>query len=105
MDKYTLKSHVGIILSDMKLIFKSDWIKCLIVGTFAIPVLSKLLLSDSISYLDSFIENPIYFIAIILAATKIIQLKIQIELKAPPISAAAFATLLALIYYGFLLLV
>ena len=100
--KLTIKDYFAIVLSDIKLILKSDWAKCLIVGMFAIPVMSKLFLGDSISYLEGFIENPLYGIAIILAATKVMQLKVQVQLKAPSMSAAVFAVVLALVYYGFL---
>ncbi len=102
--KPSLKRYAEIFFYDMKLILKSDWIKCLIVGMFAIPIMSKLFLGENISYLEHFTKNPLYFVTIILAAMKVIQLKIQVNLKAPPASAAVFAILLGAIYYGFLLL-
>lgn len=103
--KLTIKDHIAIVLSDIKLILKSDWAKCLIVGMFAIPIMSKLFLGDNISYLDGFMKNPLYGIAIILAATKVIQLKVQVQLKAPAMSATVFAVVLALVYYGFLFVI
>lgn len=100
--KLSTKNHIKIIIHDLNLISKSDWVKCLIIGMFAIPFITKLFLGDNITYLQTFVKKPLYFIAIMLAAIKVVQLKIQVELKAPAVSASAFAILLMTVYYGFL---
>ena len=101
----TFKEFISNTLSDMKLIFKSDWVKCTILMMYVLPISSLIFLDEPINYFKNLKEEPLVIAVLIYASIKLTHLKIQLELKAPVVSAIAFATLQVLTYYGFLYII
>ena len=101
----TIKEFLTFLLSDMWLILKSNWMQCVVVVLFAVPLLSRILLDNPINYFENLVNKPFILILLIYSSIKMMRLRIQVQLNAPITSAIIFSTVLVLIYYIFLYVV